>query len=107
MLMVLEKGGVMLFDELDCHLHSSLVPILIGYFLSPEKNKNNAQLVFTSHDSSLLDEAKKYRTYIFEKNKGESICYRIDELPSRLISRNERSLESVYKTGVLGGLPNV
>lgn len=107
MLMVLEKGGVILFDELDCHLHSSLVPIILGYFISSEKNKHYAQLLFTSHDSSLLDEAKKYRTYIFEKIKGESICYRIDELPSRLTSRNERSLEEVYKSGALGGLPNV
>lgn len=97
----------MLFDELDCHLHSSLVPIILDYFLNPDKNINNAQLFFTSHDSSLLDSAKKYRTYLFEKHSGESICYRIDELPANLTSRNDRSLEQVYKSGVIGGLPNV
>ncbi|MBQ3830980.1 MAG: ATP-binding protein [Spirochaetales bacterium] len=104
---VLSSGGVMLFDELDCHLHSSLVPIILDYFLNPDKNINNAQLFFTSHDSSLLDSAKKYRTYLFEKHSGESICYRIDELPANLTSRNDRSLEQVYKSGVIGGLPNV
>lgn len=104
---VLATGGVMMFDELDCHLHSSLVPIILDYFLNPEKNKNNAQLLFTSHDSALLDSAKKYRTYLFEKHLGESICYRIDELPKEMTSRNDRSLEQVYKSGVIGGVPNV
>lgn len=104
---VLSNGGVMLFDELDCHLHSSIVPIILDFFLNPEKNTNYAQLLFTSHDSSLLDSAKKYRTYLFEKHSGESICYRIDELPASLTSRNERSLEQVYKSGIIGGVPNV
>ena len=102
----IENGGVLVFDELDCHLHSSLVPMILKYFLDPEINTKHSQLVFTSHDSSLLDIAKKYRTYIFEKNKGEGICYRIDELPANMTSRNDRSLEQVYKSGILGGLPN-
>lgn len=105
-LSTIEKGGVLVFDELDCHLHSSLVPMILKYFLDPEINTKHSQLVFTSHDSSLLDIAKKYRTYIFEKDKGEGICYRIDELPANMTSRNDRSLEQVYKSGILGGLPN-
>ncbi len=104
---VIETGGVLLFDELDCHLHSSLVPGILGFFLDRNVNKKCAQLIFTSHDSSLLDVAKKYRTYLFEKDKGESICYRIDEFPSSMTSRNDRSLEQVYKAGIIGGLPNV
>lgn len=103
----LDRGGVLLFDEIDSHLHSSLVPKIFGLFLDNEVNKNNAQLIFTSHDSSLLDLMKKYRTYIFEKEKGESICYRIDELPSALTSRNDRSLSEVYKSGAIGGVPNI
>lgn len=105
-LSTIEKGGVLVFDELDYHLHSSLVPMILKYFLDPEINTKHSQLVFTSHDSSLLDIAKKYRTYIFEKDKGEGICYRIDELPANMTSRNDRSLEQVYKSGILGGLPN-
>ena len=103
----LDRGGVLLFDEIDSHLHSSLVPKILGLFLDNEVNKNNAQLIFTSHDSSLLDLMKKYRTYIFEKEKGESICYRIDELPSAMTSRNDRSLNEVYKSGIIGGIPDV
>ena len=104
---VINDGGVLVLDELDCHLHSFLVPKILNYFTDSSINKKCAQLIFTSHDSSLLDITKKYRTYIFEKEKGEGICYRIDELPSSMTSRNDRSLEQTYKSGVVGGIPNV
>ena len=103
----INDGGVLVLDELDCHLHSFLVPKILNYFTDSSINKKCAQLIFTSHDSSLLDITKKYRTYIFEKEKGEGICYRIDELPSSMTSRNDRSLEQTYKSGVIGGIPNV
>ena len=104
---VINDGGVLVLDELDCHLHSFLVPKILNYFTDSSINKKCAQLIFTSHNSSLLDITKKYRTYIFEKEKGEGICYRIDELPSSMTSRNDRSLEQTYKSGVVGGIPNV
>ena len=50
---------------------------------------------------------KKYRTYLFAKENGESFCYRIDELPTNNDIRNERPLEPIYKSGLLGGVPRV
>ena len=49
----LDTGGVLIFDELDTHLHSELVPLLLGYFLDPDKNVKNAQLIFSTHSTGL------------------------------------------------------
>ena len=103
----LDTGGVLIFDELDAHLHSEIVPLLLNYFLDPEKNPKNAQLIFSTHSTELMDTLKKYRVYLFKKIKGESICYRIDELEGNNLLRNDRSLEQLYKSGELGGLPDV
>ena len=104
--LALDTGGVLIFDELDTHLHFELVPCLLNYFLDPQINQNNAQIIFSSHSTAILDTLKKYRVYLFKKIKGESICYRIDELPDNNLLRNDRSLEQMYKSGELGGLPN-
>ena len=103
----LENGGTLIYDELGIHLHARIVPYLYNYFLDEDINTKHAQLIFTTHHSSVLDDMKKYRTYLFNKEDGESYCYRIDELPNNIMLRNDRSLESTYKTGILGGVPNV
>ena len=102
----LDTGGVLIFDELDAHLHSELLPYLLNYFLDTSINKKNAQLIFSSHSTAILDTLKKYRVYLFKKLAGESICYRIDEIDNNNLLRNDRSLEQMYKTGALGGVPN-
>ena len=103
----LDKGGVLIFDEIDTHLHFEIVPLLLKYFTDLSLNKNHAQLIFSSNSTELLNELKKYRVYLFKKIKGESICYRIDELHGNNLRRNDRSLEQLYKSGILGGLPDV
>lgn len=103
----LDTGGVLIFDELDTHLHFEIIPSLLRYFTDARINKNKAQIIFTSHSTALLDDLKKYRVYLFKKLNGESICYRMDEVPNNGFHRNDRSLEQLYKSGVLGGLLNV
>ena len=103
----LDTGGVLIFDEIDAHIHSDIVPHLLNYFLDPSLNPNNAQLIFTSHSTSIMNTLKKYRLYLFKKISGESICYRVDELETNRLLRNDRSLEQMYKTGELGGIPDV
>lgn len=107
LLFSVENGGFIIYDELDCHLHPAILPIILDNFLNPYKNEKHSQIVFTSHNTALLDEMKKYRTYLFNKEMGESFCYRIDELPENIKIRNDRSLEQTYKSGILGGVPNV
>lgn len=54
-LKALRDGLVLLVDDLDLHLHPNIVRYLIELFHNPKTNQKNAQLVFTTHDTSLLD----------------------------------------------------
>ena len=52
----LRKGSILVVDELDSKLHPFLCKYLIDMFNNPEINKSNSQLVFTTHNSSLLNQ---------------------------------------------------
>lgn len=106
-LSTIDSGGVLIFDEIECHLHPNISLEIIKYFTNKESNKKQAQLIFTTHDQNILDSMKKYNIYIFNKEKGESYCYRIDEIKDNGFIRNDKSIQSLYKQGLLGGLPNV
>lgn len=102
----LQSGGVLLLDEFDINLHPDILPHLIRLFTNPKLNKNNSQMVFTSLNPDILDILGKYRTYLFEKENGESFGYRLDE-PKTNILRNDRSVSAPYKRHLLGGYPKI
>ena len=102
----LKSGGVLLLDEFDINLHPDILPHLIRLFANPESNLNNSQMVFTSLNPDILDILGKYRTYLFEKENGESFGYRLDE-PETNILRNDRSVSAPYKRHLLGGYPKI
>lgn len=103
---VLHNGGVLALDEFDINLHPDILPHLISLFTSTETNPHSAQLLFTTHNSEIMDVMSKYRTYLFNKENGESYCYRLDELKTNII-RNDRSIASLYSKGKLGGIPKI
>lgn len=51
----LEEGKLLIADELDAKLHPKLLRYIIELFTNPDKNKNGAQLLFTSHDISTMN----------------------------------------------------
>ena len=51
---VFKNGEVLLIDEIEVSLHPLLVRYLIQKFHSNENNPNNSQLIFTTHNTSLL-----------------------------------------------------
>jgi len=67
---ILENGLILVVDELDSSLHPLLVRHLIGLFNNPEANKNGAQLIVTTHDTTLLDTTllRRDQIWIMEKN---------------------------------------
>ncbi|HEY4454613.1 MAG TPA: AAA family ATPase [Pseudonocardiaceae bacterium] len=48
---------MMIIDEIDASLHPLLTARLIGLFREPETNPHGAQLIFATHDASLLGTA--------------------------------------------------
>lgn len=103
---VLDCGGVLLVDEFDNNLHPDILVRLVDLFMDPKNNTNNAQLIFCTHNTGVMDTLGKYRVILVNKEENESFLYRIDELPGNIV-RNDRSLETIYKTGKLGGTPNL
>ncbi|BCB88432.1 AAA family ATPase [Phytohabitans suffuscus] len=53
-LLALDEGAVLLVDELDASLHPRFAAEVIRLFQDPEVNAAGAQLVFTTHDVTVL-----------------------------------------------------
>ena len=103
---VLGTGGVLLLDEFDNNLHPELLGWLIDLFFDSEHNPHHAQIIFSSHNTTVMDRLTKYRVVVVNKEENESFLYRLDELPGSLL-RNDRSVETIYKSGKLGGVPSL
>jgi AAA15 family ATPase/GTPase len=103
---ILDCGGVLLIDEFDYNLHPDILDALVELFLDPEINTHKAQIIFSSHNTTIMDKLGKYRIVLVNKEDNESFLYRLDELPGDLV-RNDRSIEHIYKTGKLGGTPRL
>jgi len=101
---VLKYGGVLVMDEFDIHCHPMLLPHIVGLFLDPSSNQKNAQFIFTAHSTDIIDVLGKYRVVLVSKERSESYCYRLDEIPGDLV-RNDRPIAPLYREGKLGGVP--
>lgn len=102
-LYALECGEVLIVDELDRSLHPVLSKALIKMFNDPTINKNNAQLIFTTHDTTLLD-AEIFRpdqVWFTEKHKSMTKLYSLLDFRPR---ENE-SLQKGYLLGRYGAIP--
>ena len=103
---VLSLGGVLVLDEFDINLHPDILPHLLDLFLVKDNNPLDAQLLFTSHNTEIMDILGRYRTYIFEKEGNESFCYRLDE-PKAPSLRNDRPVSVPYRKHLIGGFPRI
>jgi len=86
----LAHGAVLLVDELDASLHPALAAQLVALFQSPETNPHRAQLIFNSHDATLLGDSAVDRSigrdqvWFTEKQMdGNSRLYPLSDLDPR------------------------
>lgn len=101
----LKKGEVLVIDELDAKLHPNLTRKIIGLFNSKTKNPLNAQLLFNTHDTNLLDPNLFRRDQIWftEKNRyGAATLYSLSDIKG---VRKEDPLEKNYIAGKYGAIP--
>lgn len=103
---VLQNGGLLVLDEFDINLHPDILPDLLSIFLDKQINTMGAQLIFTTHNTSILDYLGKYRAYLVNKEDCESYAYRLDELSGDIL-RNDRDITPIYKSGKIGGVPKL
>ena len=101
---VLNNGEVILYDELDTSLHPLMTRFLIRLFHSVTTNPNNAQLIFTTHDTSLLDSDLFRRDQVWFVEKDDKSASHVYPL-SDFSPRKDEALERGYLKGRYGALP--
>ncbi len=104
----LESGSVSLADGLDASLHPALVAELVRLFQDPVTNPLRAQLIFNSHDASLLGDAVGDRLlgrdqiWLTEKrNDGTTRLYPLVDLEPR----KQEAIGKRYLAGRYGATP--
>jgi len=101
---VLDNGLVFFVDELDTSLHPLLVRFLLNLFHNPETNRHNAQLVFTTHDTTVLDQTLMRRDQVWFVEKDAGNATRLYPL-SDYKPRKGEALQKGYLYGRYGALP--
>lgn len=101
---VLEKGLVLFVDELDARFHPIITHAIVTMFHDQRINTKNAQLIFVTHDTNLLDNnfLRRDQVWFMEKNKyGATDLYSLVDFKVR----NDASFEKDYISGKYGAIP--
>ncbi len=99
---MIEDGGVFIVDEMSARLHPLLTKLIVDIFSSSQNKK--AQLIFTTHDISLLNYNQFRRDEIIfvDKNeRGESTLYALSDLKVR----EDATFSKDYLQGKYGAIP--
>ena len=103
----LRHGRVLVVDELGASLHPQLSRLIVDWFDDPEINTTGAQLIFTSHDMTLLDAGrgdrdKREQVWFVEKGAdGASELFNLADFPLQKGS----NIVKQYLEGRFGGVP--
>lgn len=103
----LVSGGVIVLDELDSDLHPLVSRMIIEMFHDPASNPQQAQLITSTHDVSLLDLDLFRRDQIWfaEKQDGrETNLYSLVEFKQSEVRANA-PIGKWYLDGRFGALP--
>lgn len=101
----IKVSGLIILDEIDSNFHPSLLIRLISLFNDPEVNNSNVQLLFTSHDTNLMNPSlmRRDQFYFSEKDQNEGTkFYSLAELKG---IRNDADFAKQYLAGFYGGVP--
>jgi len=105
---VFKNGSVLLFDEIDAHFHTDIVELILKLFHDSEINRSGAQVIFTTHDTNILDSSSLRRDQIWfvSKMDGASSIKSLDEYDRKYV-RHDSPFETFYREGRLGALPRL
>ncbi len=104
-LSALRSGQVLLFDEIDASLHPRLSARLLDLFEDQETNPHGAQLIFTTHDTSLLNYLNRDEVWLTEKSlSGSTTLTALAEYGGDKVRRS-LNLERAYLQGRFGAVP--
>ncbi|RAX24486.1 MULTISPECIES: ATP/GTP-binding protein [unclassified Actinomyces] len=103
----LNRGTILLCDELDASLHPALSVELLHLFQSPETNPRGAQLIFTTHDTNLLNHLNRDEIWLTHRNDdGSTFLRALADFSGKNVEQS-RGLERSYLDGAFGALPDI
>lgn len=100
----LDRGKILMIDELDSGLHHDLIVALLKLFHSQETNPHNAQLIFNTQNTNLLsgDLFRKDQIYFVSKNRyGEASLFSAADF----MLRPGVNIQKKYLEGRFGAVP--
>lgn len=102
---ILDKGGLLAYDEMNIAIHPALFQLLVSLFHNPKSNPHNAQLLFTTHDASIAGNSMLRADQVWFAEKGANGV-------SQLFSAQDFDgvsinlpFEEWYRAGRFGALP--
>lgn len=104
---ILENGYIVCIDEFHNHLHPNIVRFLVTLFHNPKTNPNHAQLIFATHETSVLNQEIFRRDQIWFCEKDEQQCTTLYPLSDFSPRKDVENLERNYLAGRYGALPYI
>ncbi len=102
---ILKNGYILVVDELHDSLHPKMVKYLVELFHSEKTNPNNAQLIFTTHETSILNQEVFRRDQIWFCEKGKAQATTLYPLSDFSPRKDKENIELGYLSGRYGALP--
>ncbi len=105
LLSALESGSLIIIDEIELKLHQNLVAYLIGLFENKYENTKGSQLVFSFHNTYLMEILKPHQLWFTEKNdQGQTEIFSAADFKD-IKNLDKRNLEELYRLGRFGAKP--
>ena len=105
---ILKNGGVLIVDELERELHLLLMEYVINRYQRSATNPHQAQLIFTTHETTLLNQGTLRRDQIYfvdkDKTSGASELYALSDFNIR---NDMMNIQKAYLLGRFGAVPSV
>ena len=102
---VLKHGYTLVVDEMQNSLHPKALQFIVELFMNPKLNNHGAQLIFTTHDTSILSDLLT-KDQIWLVKKGSDFSTKLIPL-SDFDIRAKGAFGRAYLAGKFGALPNV
>lgn len=102
---ILFDGGIYIIDELEEKLHPMMLAKIVEMFNNPNINIGGAQLIFTTHNTSILKSDILKRDEIWFVEKNEEGCSEVYPLTEFKAIREGFNYEKGYLEGRFGAIP--
>ena len=101
----LKNGTLLILDEIELKLHQDLVAYIIGMYQNEFYNTNNAQLIFSFHNTSFMNILTPEQLWFTEKNDhGHTEIFSASHFED-IKNLHDRNLEKLYRIGRFGAKP--